>query len=88
MEACTQRGTWAWESNMTLSQLCPRRPEGAYLEEGLEWGDHFKHCHIKGVIQRGESQEPDMWKNYSFMERHPELKEEFLAQMMHQKQLV
>ena len=29
-----------------------------------------------------------MWKNYSFMERHPELKEEFLAQMMHQKQLV
>ena len=59
--------------------------KGAYLEEGLEWGDHFKYCHIKGVIQRGESQEPDMWKNYSFMERHPELKEEFLAQMMHQK---
>lgn len=51
---------------------------GAYLEEGLEWGSYFKYCHIKGVIQRGESHEPDDWAMMDFIKAHPELKEELL----------
>ena len=49
---------------------------GAYLEEGLAWGKHFKYCHIKGVIQRGESQEPEMWAKRALMEKYPQLKDE------------
>ncbi len=49
---------------------------GAYLEEGLEWGAHFKYCHIKGVIQRGDSQEPDMWYKRGLLEKYPQLQDE------------
>ena len=52
---------------------------GAYLEEGLEWGAHFKYCHVKGVIQRGDSQEPEHWALRDFAMAHPELKDELLA---------
>ena len=27
--------------------------KGAYLKEGMEWGDKFVYCHVKGVIQYG-----------------------------------
>ncbi len=57
--------------------------DGAYLTEGLEWGAHFKYCHIKGVIQRGESREPDMWAKRALVEKFPELKEEFGAAVSH-----
>lgn len=60
-------------------------PGGAYLDEGLEWGEHFKYCHIKGVIQRGESEEPQMWANRALMEAHPELKDIFAPQMYERK---
>ena len=53
---------------------------GAYLEEGLEWGAHFKYCHVKGVIQRGDSQEPAHWAIRDFAMAHPELKDELLSQ--------
>ena len=53
---------------------------GAYLEEGLEWGAHFKYCHVKGVIQRGDSQEPEHWAIRDFAMAHPELKDELLSQ--------
>lgn len=56
---------------------------GAYLEEGLEWGAHFKYCHIKGVIQRGNSQEPEMWAKRALVEKFPQLKEEFGAAVSH-----
>ena len=52
---------------------------GAYLEEGLEWGAHFKYCHIKGVIQRGDSREPQQWAIRDFVTAHPELKDELMA---------
>lgn len=52
---------------------------GAYLEEGLEWGAHFKYCHVKGVIQRGASQEPEHWAIRDFTMQHPELKDELLS---------
>lgn len=52
---------------------------GAYLEEGLEWGAHFKYCHIKGVIQRGDSHEPQQWAMRDFVTAHPELKDELMA---------
>lgn len=54
-------------------------PDGAYLQEGLEWGAHFKYCHVKGVIQRGESQEPAHWAVRNFAMRHPELKDELMG---------
>ena len=55
---------------------------GAYLEEGLEWGSYFKYCHIKGVIQRGESHEPDDWAMMDFIKAHPELKDELLKKTL------
>lgn len=58
-------------------------PNGAYIEEGLEWGAHFKYCHIKGVIQRGESREPDMWAKRALCEKFPQLKEEFGSAISH-----
>ncbi len=51
---------------------------GAYLEEGLEWGAHFKYCHVKGVIQRGDSREEQQWAMMDFIKNHPELKDELL----------
>lgn len=48
---------------------------GAYLEEGLEWGKYFKYCHIKGVIQRGDSREPEGEKWWTLMRKHSELKD-------------
>lgn len=54
---------------------------GAYMEEGLAWGDRFTYCHIKGVIQRGDSREPAQWEQKKLLERHPELKDEFLPKM-------
>ena len=56
---------------------------GAYLTEGLEWGKHFKYCHIKGVIQRGESREPDMWAQRALVEKFPELKDELASATSH-----
>ncbi len=56
---------------------------GAYLTEGLEWGKHFKYCHIKGVIQRGESREPDMWAKRALVEKFPELKDELASATSH-----
>ena len=56
-------------------------PHGAYMDEGIQWGDRFKYCHVKGVIQRGESQEPKQWETRDLIEAHPELKDEFLPKM-------
>lgn len=55
--------------------------KGLYLEEGLEWGAHFTYCHIKGVIQRGDSDEVQMWKTMGFLKAHPELKDELLPKI-------
>ena len=49
---------------------------GAYLEEAMKWGDHFKYCHIKGVIQSGDSQEPFFWQLRKLMDARPELKDD------------
>ena len=50
-------------------------PQGAYMDEGLEWGAHFKYVHVKGVIQRGLSQEPEHWRSWELVRQHPELKD-------------
>lgn len=55
-------------------------PHGAYMDEGIQWGDRFTYCHVKGVIQRGESQEPQHWKEREFAAAHPELAEEILKE--------
>ncbi len=34
---------------------------GRYIEEALEFGKDIKYVHIKGVIQRGDSREPQEW---------------------------
>ncbi len=58
---------------------------GAYIEEGLDWGDRFKYCHIKGVIQYGESDEPNMWETRDLLAKHPELKDDLLPKMFGHK---
>ena len=50
--------------------------KGRYLEEAMEWGGAFGYVHIKGVIQRGLSDEPAHWEFYKLMRKHPELAEE------------
>lgn len=55
-------------------------PQGAYMDEGIQWGDRFTYCHVKGVIQRGESQEIQHWKEREFAAAHPELAEEVLKE--------
>lgn len=52
--------------------------QGAYIQEGLDWGDRFGYCHIKGVIQYGESDEPQMWATMDFAQKHPELMPELM----------
>ena len=61
---------------------------GAYLHEAMVWGDRFKYCHIKGVIQKGDSQEAKHWwfrelaaKYSDLMESRPELAAEFMDKM-------
>lgn len=48
--------------------------QGAYLDEALEWGSHIQYVHVKGVIQRGPSEEPTMWAIRDLVAAHPELK--------------
>ena len=47
--------------------------KGRYLEEAMEWGGSFGYVHIKGVIQRGNSDEPQHWEDYRRRMEHPEL---------------
>lgn len=51
---------------------------GAYLEEGLGWGEHFKYCHVKGVVQGDAFSEVEEWKQYDMLHRHPELADELM----------
>lgn len=62
--------------------------KGAYMEEAMLWGDHFKYCHVKGVIQLGDSQEAKHWwyrslaaKYGDAMQANPELAAEFHKDM-------
>lgn len=55
-------------------------PQGAYMDEGIQWGDRFTYCHVKGVIQRGDSLEPQHWKEREFAAAHPELADEILKE--------
>lgn len=48
---------------------------GAYLKEAMEWGDYFKYCHVKGVIQLGDSEEPEEWARYKLLKKYPDLAE-------------
>ena len=50
--------------------------KGAYIAEGLDWGDKFQYVHIKGVVQYGESDEPQSWAMRDFLAKHPDLFEE------------
>lgn len=58
---------------------------GAYLEEGLAWGDRFKYCHIKGVIQRGDSREVNHWAMHGLTEAYPEAKAAIEAHLHEEK---
>lgn len=48
---------------------------GAYMEEGMMWGDRFGYVHIKGVIQYGDSDEVESWDRFELLKKHPELKD-------------
>lgn len=49
--------------------------KGAYMSEGLLWGDRFGYVHIKGVIQTGESQETGSWELRKLVQEVPELRD-------------
>ncbi|MDO4458810.1 MAG: sugar phosphate isomerase/epimerase [Clostridia bacterium] len=46
--------------------------KGAYLREAMQWGDRFGYCHIKGVIQLGDSREVYHWKDMDIARELPE----------------
>lgn len=46
---------------------------GAYMDEGMGWGDRFTYCHVKGVIQRGDSHEAKHWMLRDITTKHPEV---------------
>lgn len=52
---------------------------GAYIEEGLGWGDKFQYCHVKGVVQGDAFSEAKTWSARALIDRHPELADEFKA---------
>lgn len=56
--------------------------KGAYMKEAMEWGRHFTYCHVKGVIQLGDSDEAEHWKMYELMMQDPELAEKLRPTMM------
>lgn len=56
--------------------------KGAYMKEAMEWGQHFTYCHVKGVIQLGDSDEAEHWKMYELMMQDPELAEKLRPTMM------
>lgn len=45
--------------------------QGAYMEEGLLWGQHFGYVHIKGVVQTGASKERDAWTKFYVCQKFP-----------------
>ncbi|MBQ3528717.1 MAG: sugar phosphate isomerase/epimerase [Clostridia bacterium] len=47
--------------------------KGAYMQEGLDWGDKFGYIHVKGVIQAGDSQEVETWKNFHLMRKYNQM---------------
>ncbi|MDD6095051.1 MAG: sugar phosphate isomerase/epimerase [Clostridia bacterium] len=51
--------------------------KGAYMNEGLMWGDRFGYVHIKGVIQTGESEEAKAWERHNLIKKYPETAEFF-----------
>jgi len=62
--------------------------QGAYMKEAMLWGDRFTYCHVKGVIQLGDSQEAKHWwyrelstKHADVLQAHPELAAEFFNDM-------
>ena len=56
--------------------------QGAYMREAFEWGDRFGYVHIKGVVQLGESNEPNAWKVMGLVKEHPELKDLLFKEFM------
>lgn len=54
---------------------------GAYLKEGMLWGDRFGYVHIKGVIQLGDSHEAAHWEAMDLMKAIPEYKDYAFAKM-------
>lgn len=52
---------------------------GAYIEEGLGWGDRFTYCHVKGVVQGDAFSEAKNWGARDILAKHPELESEFAA---------
>lgn len=46
---------------------------GAYMEEGFEFGDRFGYVHIKGVVQGSKQSEPTAMKYFKWMREIPDL---------------
>lgn len=55
-------------------------PNGAYIEEGLGWGDMFGYIHIKGVAQGKAYSEPRSWALMAHM-RNEELRPQVMKEL-------
>ena len=54
---------------------------GAYMSEAMQWGDRFGYVHIKGVIQLGDSHEPQQWADVDLTKKIPDYKEVMFEKM-------
>lgn len=57
--------------------------KGAYMEEGMMWGDRFGYVHIKGVIQYGDSEEVEAWNKFDLIRKYPELQGKLEQSFVH-----
>jgi len=55
-------------------------PNGAYIEEGLGWGDRFGYVHLKGVVQGQAFSEARNWQIMPYM-RNEELRPKIMKEM-------
>ena len=55
-------------------------PNGAYIEEGLGWGEHFGYVHLKGVVQGQVFSEARNWQIMPYM-HNEELRPKVMKEM-------
>ena len=59
--------------------------KGRYLEETMDWGGSFGYVHIKGVIQRGLSEEPARMEMFRLLRQFPELRDTLINSQLFSK---
>lgn len=53
---------------------------GAYIEEGLAFGDRFGYVHIKGVVQGDAFSEVQTWRNMDLIKKYPDVQSDLMEE--------